>query len=107
MSPPKLFTEMSCQYVGRALPTASTHNNFALPRASPHDCFAPHTMLLRAGAAILPQEAFKALDPAAFKAVAKLGSSVVFATAGERGAVKVWRSDNGQCILEQRCVSRQ
>jgi hypothetical protein len=59
-------------------------------------------MLLCAGAAILPQEAFKALNPAAFKAVAKAGSAVVFATAGERGAVKLWRSDNGQCILEQR-----
>ncbi len=64
-------------------------------------------MLLHAGAAILPQEAFQALDPAAFKAVAKIGSAVVFATAGERGAVKVWRSDNGQCILEQRYASGQ
>lgn len=48
-----------------------------------------------------------ALDPAAFKGVAEMGSAVVFATGQERGAGKVWRSDNGQCILEQRCPSPQ
>ena len=55
-----------------------------------------------AGAAILPPDAFKALDSAAFKAVAESSTAVVFATGGELGAVKLWRSDTGQCILEQR-----
>ena len=55
-----------------------------------------------AGAAILPPDAFKALDSAAFKAVTGSSAAVVFATGGERGAVKLWRSDTGQCILEQR-----
>ncbi|MCJ1354295.1 MAG: Transducin (beta)-like 3 [Icmadophila ericetorum] len=57
------------------------------------------------GAAILPLEHFKALDPAAFKAVAKSDGAVVFATGGERGLIKLWRSDTGQCILEQRWVN--
>ena len=55
-----------------------------------------------AGAAILPPDAFKALDSAPFSAVAGSSAAVVFATGGERGAVKLWRSDTGQCILEQR-----
>ena len=56
-----------------------------------------------AGAAILPFERFKAvLDQTAVKAVAKSDSAVIFATGGERGLVKLWRSDTGQCILEQR-----
>ncbi len=56
-----------------------------------------------AGAAILPAERFKAvLDPATFKSIAKSDSAVIFATGGERGLVKLWRSDTGQCILEQR-----
>ncbi len=50
----------------------------------------------------MPIEQFKALDPAAFQAVAKVDSAVVFATGGERGLLKLWRSDTGQCILEQR-----
>ncbi|CAK0748051.1 hypothetical protein CVIRNUC_001810 [Coccomyxa viridis] len=54
------------------------------------------------GAAILPPDAFKALDSAPFSAVAGSSAAVVFATGGERGAVKLWRSDTGQCILEQR-----
>ena len=57
---------------------------------------------LHAGAAILSPEHFKALAPAAFKAVAASGSAVVFVTGGERGLIKLWRSDTGQCLLEQR-----
>lgn len=66
-------------------------------------CKAPlKASILHAGATILSLEHFKALDPAVFKVVAKSDSAVVFATGGERGLIKLWRSDTGQCLLEQR-----
>ena len=65
-----------------------------------HDAVLEHVR--HAGATILPPDVFKAVDSTAFKAVAGSSAAVVFATGGERGAVKLWRSDTGQCILEQR-----
>lgn len=50
----------------------------------------------------MPQEAFKALDLAALKAAVSNSSTVIFATGGERGLIKLWRSDTGQCIHEYR-----
>ena len=69
---------------------------------SPPERVALRERVRPAGAAILPPNALKALDSAACKAVAGSSAAVVFATGGERGAVKLWRSDTGQCILEQR-----
>lgn len=33
----------------------------------------------------------------------KAKGAVVFATGGERGVLRLWRSDTGQCVYEHRC----
>lgn len=57
-----------------------------------------------AGAAILPETS--ALRRAVHSRIIGSGSgkTVVFATGGERGALKLWRGDTGQCIYEQGCA---
>jgi hypothetical protein len=68
---------------------------------------AGHDFCLRsAGAAILP--ASSALRGAVLEAVSTSDGGgaepVVFATAGERGALKLWRSDTGCCLAEHGCA---
>ena len=50
-----------------------------------------------AGAAIVPAKAgFPGTDQ-------KKKGAVFFATGGERGVLRLWRSDTGQCVYEHRC----
>lgn len=56
-----------------------------------------------AGAMILPHtSAFKNLMQGSLSASGKSNKAVVFATGGERGILKIWRSDTAECIYEQR-----
>ncbi len=47
-----------------------------------------------------------ALKPMIEGALGKNSKAVVFATGGERGVLKLWRADTGDCIYEQRWVVR-
>ena len=52
---------------------------------------------LAAGAVILPAKSgFPGVDR-------KAKGAVFFATGGEQGILKVWRSDTGQCVYRHRC----
>ncbi|EIE25517.1 WD40 repeat-like protein, partial [Coccomyxa subellipsoidea C-169] len=55
------------------------------------------------GAAIVPDDsAFKALVQSALGPSGKKSKALVFATGGEKGILKLWRADTGDCIYEQR-----
>jgi hypothetical protein len=55
-------------------------------------------MVAAAGAVILPAKSgFPGVDK-------KAKGAVFFATAGEQGVLKVWRSDTGQCLYRHRCA---
>ena len=56
-----------------------------------------------AGAMILSDAS--AFDPMVHDALGSAGKknkTLVFATGGEKGALKLWRADTGDCIYEQR-----
>lgn len=56
-----------------------------------------------AGAMIIPDtSAFEPIVQDALGPSGKKTRALVFATGGEKGALKLWRADTGDCIYEQR-----
>ena len=67
-------------------------------------------VLPRAGAVVLPLGAGFPGMPAASKTATcgPLGkASVFFATAGERGVIKIWSAETGCCVYQRRCRQLQ
>ena len=64
----------------------------------------------RAGAVVLPLGAGFPGMSAAVKTATRgpLGkASVFFATAGERGVIKIWSAETGCCVYQRRCIQSQ